>query len=89
MKVETPIWQRFGQAWVKYNLFQVGVLVFTLWLTGVSVLWCIEFAKESKFDGVGTAAVIGAILLPVNGLMGYVFKWFGDTMVRLARKEES
>ena len=49
------------------------VLVFTLWMTyyGVHKAW--QFASASPFDGVGTAAVIAAILAPIAALQGFAF----------------
>lgn len=49
------------------------VLVFTLWMTyyGVHKAWL--FASASPFDGVGTAAVIAAILAPIAALQGFAF----------------
>lgn len=50
------------------------VLFFTLYMTyyGVHMAWA--FAAESKFDGVGTAAVIAAVLAPIAALQGFAFQ---------------
>jgi len=49
------------------------VLLFTLYMTwyGVHTAWL--FAKVSTFDGLGTAAVIAAVLAPVAALQGFAF----------------
>ncbi|MGH7176121.1 MAG: hypothetical protein ACREJC_01965 [Tepidisphaeraceae bacterium] len=62
----------------KHQLFRRSMLVSTVILTWWAVHFSFNFALVSKFDGLGTAAVIGAILLPVNGLMGVVFKWYTE-----------
>jgi len=48
-------------------------LLFTLYMTwyGTHTAW--EFAKVSQFDGVGTAAVIAAVLVPIGALQGFAF----------------
>ena len=50
-----------------------SVLVFTLYMTwyGVHSAWL--FAQVSRFDGLGTAAVIAAVLAPVAALQGFAF----------------
>lgn len=49
------------------------VLFFTLFMTyyGVATAW--KFAYASPFDGVGTAAVIAAVLAPIAALQGAAF----------------
>ncbi|MGH7948028.1 MAG: hypothetical protein ACREQF_02240 [Candidatus Binataceae bacterium] len=66
-------------------LFRRLVLVSTFALNGWAIWSAFEFAKVSRFDGMGTAAVIGAILVPLSGLTGYVFSWYSQA--RIARKE--
>ena len=50
------------------------VLFFTLFMTyyGVATAW--KFASASPFDGVGTAAVIAAVLAPIAALQGIAFQ---------------
>jgi len=50
------------------------VLFFTLYMTyyGVATAW--KFASASPFDGVGTAAVIAAVLAPIAALQGAAFQ---------------
>jgi hypothetical protein len=53
-----------------------SVLAFTLFLTYQSVFWAYEFgtvAISMKADLLGVAAIIGAIMLPITGLQGFVF----------------
>lgn len=49
------------------------VLIFTLYMTwyGVHKAWI--FAATSTFDGLGTAAVIAAVLAPIAALQGAAF----------------
>ena len=50
------------------------VLLFTLYMTyyGVNTAW--KFASSSPFDGIGTAAVIAAVLAPIAALQGFAFQ---------------
>lgn len=49
------------------------VLGYTLWMTWYGVHEAVQFAYQSKFDGVGTAAIIAAILAPIAALQGFAF----------------
>lgn len=49
------------------------VLGYTLYMTWYGVHICLEFAKVSTFDGLGTAAVIAAVLVPITALQGFAF----------------
>lgn len=52
------------------------VLFFTLYMTwyGVHTAWL--FAQVSRFDGLGTAAVIAAVLAPIAALQGFAFSHY-------------
>ncbi len=50
-----------------------AVLSYTLWMTWYGVHEAVLFAYASKFDGVGTAAIIAAILAPIAALQGFAF----------------
>lgn len=54
------------------------VLFFTLYMTwyGTHMAW--QFAKVSTFDGVGTAAVIAAVLAPIAALQGFAFNTYAS-----------
>lgn len=49
------------------------VLGFTLYMTWLVTYQAWLFAHESRFDGLGTAAIIAAVLVPVTGLQGFAF----------------
>ena len=49
------------------------VLMFTLYMTWEVTHQAWIFASSSHFDGMGTAAVIAAILTPVSVLQGFAF----------------
>lgn len=55
------------------------VLGITLWMTWRSFLWAAEFATLSKFDGSGTALVIGAVLVPIAALQTFVFRIYSES----------
>lgn len=70
-------WTRFCE-WIdrllnKQALVRRASLIFTFWMTYEAFRWAYAFAVASKFDGLGTAAVIGAVLTPLSALQGYVF----------------
>lgn len=70
-------WGRFC-AWLdrmlnKQSLVRRSALLFTFYITYEAFRWAYVFANTSKFDGLGTAAVIGAVLTPLSALQGYVF----------------
>lgn len=61
-------------AWVDSRaIVRRVVLAYTLYMTWYGVHACIEFAKVSQFDGLGTAAVIAAVLAPIAALQGFAF----------------
>lgn len=53
-----------------------SVLGFTLYMTwyGTKEAWA--FAHTSTFDGMGTAAVIAAVLVPIGALQGFAFQQY-------------
>ena len=75
-------WKRFC-AWLdrllnKQAIVRRASLIFTFWMTYEAFRWAYTFALASKFDGVGTAAVIGAVLTPLSALQGYVFNRYAS-----------
>lgn len=54
------------------------VLAFTLYLTWLVTHQAWIFAATSTFDGVGTAAIIAAIVVPVTGLQGFAFSSYSS-----------
>lgn len=54
-------------------------LYIALYLTWEATLNAWRFAADSAYDGLGTAAVIGAVTGPVMGLNAFVFKWYSES----------
>lgn len=52
------------------------VLVFTLWMSLTETWHAWEFASSSKFDGLGTAAIIAAILVPLGAIQAFAFNLY-------------
>lgn len=54
-------------------------LLFSLYMTwyGVHEAWV--FAHTSTYDGMGTAAVIAAVLVPISGLQGFAFNTYSKS----------
>lgn len=45
----------------------------TFAMTMVTIWWAMRFAMESPRSGADVAMIIGAVMVPVNGLQGYIF----------------
>lgn len=43
------------------------------------ILWSLDFAQTSPRSGTDIAAILAAIMLPLNGLMGYMFAQYTRT----------
>ena len=50
-----------------------AVLMFTLYMTWLVTHKAWLFAAASTFDGIGTAAIIAAIMAPTAALQGFAF----------------
>lgn len=69
-------------AWLeRKNFISVRSLVLyvCVYLTWEATLQAWVFSAASKFDGLGTAAVIGAVTGPIAALNGFVFKWYAES----------
>jgi hypothetical protein len=55
------------------------VLYVCVWMTWKATVAAWGFASSSTFDGVGTAAVIGAVTGPIAALNTFVFKWYSES----------
>ena len=53
-----------------------GIIVFTLWMSASETWHAWEFARVSTFDGVGTAAVIAAVLVPLGAVQAFAFHMY-------------
>lgn len=53
-----------------------GIIIFTLYMTLTETLHAWEFARVSTFDGVGTAAVIAAVLVPLGAVQAFAFHMY-------------
>ena len=69
-------------AWLeRKNFISVRSLVLyvSVYLTWEATLAAWAFAHASRFDGMGTAAIIGAVTGPITLLNGLVFKWYSES----------
>ena len=55
------------------TVFRRLIIVFTLYMTWDATYHAWMFSEQSKFDGIGTAAVIAAVLVPVSALQKFAF----------------
>jgi len=70
--VGTHFWDWVDSRAVAHRL----VLAFTLWMTYKETQHAWEFARSSGFDGLGTAAVIAAVLVPLGTVQAFAFQLY-------------
>lgn len=51
------------------RLMTLGTFAMTMWV----IWWAMGFASTSPRSGADVAMIIGAIMVPVNALQGYLF----------------
>lgn len=61
-------------AWIdRYRIVRrvmtLGTFATTIW----AIAWAMQFASASPRAGSDVAMIIGAVLVPVNSLLGYMF----------------
>lgn len=64
-------------AWLDRRHFvsvRSATLYVTLWLTYEAFAWAAQYAHATTLDGLGAAAVIGAVTGPISILQGWVFR---------------
>lgn len=55
-----------------------GIVIFTLYMTLTETWHAWEFARVSTFDGVGTATVIAAVLVPLGAVQAFAFHIYSE-----------
>ena len=70
--------------WVdRRTIFRRSIIVFALFMTWDATVHAWLFSISSKFDGLGTAAVIAAVLGPLVALQKFAFDIYNE-----ARKDK-
>jgi hypothetical protein len=70
--------------WVdRRTVFRRLIVVFSLYMTWEVTYNAWLFSAVSKYDGVGTAAIIAAIMVPVGAVQKFAFDIYSE-----ARKED-
>ena len=70
--------------WVdRRTVFRRSIIIFALYLTWDATVHSWAFSIASKFDGLGTAAVIAAVLTPLVALQKFAFDIYNE-----ARKDK-
>lgn len=65
--------------WVdRRTVFRRSIVIFSLFLTYDAFLKCIAFAETSKLDGIGIAAIIAAVLVPVGAVQKFAFDLYNN-----------
>lgn len=75
---KTGVISRFWD-WVdSRTVVRRAVVAFTLYMTITETWHAWEFARISTFDGVGTAAVIAAVLVPLGAVQAFAFHMYTE-----------
>ena len=65
----TRFWRVIDERMLIRRLMTLGTFAMTMW----AIWWSMEFASTSPRSGSDVAMIIGAIMVPLNTLMGYLF----------------
>lgn len=65
----SAFWDWVDNRAIVRRVMTIGTFLMTMWV----IWWCMKFAMESPRSGSDIAMIIGAIVVPVNGLQGYIF----------------
>jgi hypothetical protein len=68
-KLLTDFWDWVDERMVVRRLMTIGTFLMTMW----AIKWAMEFALSSPRPGADIAMIIGAVMVPVNSLLGYMF----------------
>ncbi len=63
------LWDFIDNRAIVRRIMTLGTFAMTLWV----IWWAMDFAMNSTRSGQDVALIIGAILVPVNSLQGYIF----------------
>lgn len=63
------IWDWIENRQLIRRIMTLGTFVMTMWV----IWWAMGFASSSPRTGGDVAMIIGAIMVPVNALQGYLF----------------
>lgn len=73
-----PFWPRLWATKEKSRFIRTITLIWMMWITTKTFLWAMSFAQTTDNSPMETAALIGAILTPIAGLHGAVFKFYSS-----------
>ncbi len=62
-------WRVIDERMLIRRLMTLGTFAMTMWV----IWWAMGFAASSPRSGSDVAMIIGAIMVPLNTLMGYLF----------------
>ena len=72
MKLMTEFWDWVDTRAVVRRVMTLGTFALTVW----TIWWATEFAEASPRPGSDIAMIIGAVMVPINWLMGHLFTWY-------------
>lgn len=65
----SAFWDWVDKRAVVRRVMTLGTFAMTMW----TIWWAMWFAMESTRSGADVAMIIGAVMVPVNSLQGYIF----------------
>jgi hypothetical protein len=68
-KLLIDFWDWVDNRMVIRRIMTIGTFLMTMW----AIKWSMEYAFASTRPGTDIAMVIGAVMVPVNSLLGYMF----------------
>lgn len=69
MKAITAFWDWVDTRAVVRRVMTLGTFVMTVWV----IQWAMVFAMSSPRSGADVAMILGAIMVPLNALQGFMF----------------
>jgi hypothetical protein len=69
MKWLTDFWNFVDSRAIVRRVMTLGTFVMTVWV----IRWAMDFASTSPRTGSDVALILGAIMVPLNALQGFLF----------------
>lgn len=69
MKLATAFWDWVDRRAVVRRIMTLGTFAMTVWV----IQWAMDFASASPRSGADVAMILGAIMVPLNALQGFMF----------------
>ena len=70
----SKFWDWIDSRIVIRRVMTLGTFAMTMWV----IWWSMKFAMESPRSGSDVAMILGAIMVPLNSLMGFLFSSYNQ-----------